>query len=182
MEIHFYERDLNVPADKPYYKCWYETKKGIKNKVPYIITTQMGLLSTRLIEAGYRVFVHPADEEQYEIRIGQNTCTDREICLSHNLFKMWEAGAFSANAYRPVNVYGETTCYDEGMVVCEYYCFGYSDSDGNITWYDGYKPPEEDEYHSTAIMPCDNVKDLKEILDNIPKGEYELKDVPNGLF
>ena len=69
-EIHFYERDLDVPADKPYCRCWYETERVVQNGAPYIITTQMGFLSTNLIEAGYRVFIHPANGVQYEIRRG----------------------------------------------------------------------------------------------------------------
>ncbi len=94
MEIHFYERALNLPVDKAYYSGWYETEKAIQDRNPYIITTQMGLLRTRLIGAGYQIFVHPANGKSYELRLGANTCTDKEIRFPHNLFKMWEAGAF----------------------------------------------------------------------------------------
>lgn len=93
-EIHFYERELHVPADVPYCKGWYETKQEIQNNVPRIITTQMGLMSLDLIDKGYQIFVHPAEGDSYEIKLGSNTCTDKEIRRAHNIFKMWEAGAF----------------------------------------------------------------------------------------
>lgn len=96
MEIHFYERAANIPAGRSYCQCWYETEKEIRNRVQYIITTQMGCLSTALFEIGYRIFVHPDKEKPYEIKLGENSCTNREIRLGHNLFKMWMAGEFAA--------------------------------------------------------------------------------------
>lgn len=97
MEIHFFEKDMHA-AIMPYHG-WYETSKAIEEHRKYIATTQMGLLDTRLIKDGYRIFVHPVDEEQYEIRLDEkNTCTDKELRMAHNLFKMWQAGAFHANA------------------------------------------------------------------------------------
>lgn len=52
-EIHFYERELHVPADVPYCNGWYETKQEIQNNISRIITTQMGLMSLDLIDKGY---------------------------------------------------------------------------------------------------------------------------------
>lgn len=69
MEIHFYESELSLPKNKLHYSGWYETKAAIRNGVEHIITTQMGCMSTRLIEGGYRVFVHPATGGQYEIKL-----------------------------------------------------------------------------------------------------------------
>lgn len=34
----------------------------------------------------------------------------------------------------PVNVLGDTACYDDGLIVCQYYGFGYRDNDDHITW------------------------------------------------
>lgn len=95
-EIHFYEQDLDVPADTPYCRCWYETDRQVHDNRDYIVTTQMGYLSTMLLEKGYRIFVHPGYDSKYEIKLGQNTCTQKEIRLAHNLFKMWATGAFTA--------------------------------------------------------------------------------------
>ena len=62
----------------------------------------------------------------------------------------------------PVNVYGSTLYYERGEVECVYDGFGYRDSNGNITWYDGYNPPKDDEFHLTTITPYRNGKDLSE--------------------
>ncbi|MBD5584084.1 MAG: hypothetical protein HDQ88_03305 [Clostridia bacterium] len=99
MEIHFFEKDTDMTQSVIPCHGWYETLNAIEKRTPCIATTQMGLLSTRLIEDGYRVFVHPADERPYEIRLDdKNTCTDKELRMTHNLFRMWQAGAFHANA------------------------------------------------------------------------------------
>ncbi|MCM1218415.1 MAG: hypothetical protein NC548_28340 [Lachnospiraceae bacterium] len=101
MSIDFFERESDIPSDKPHLNGWYETKKEIEKMSPRIITTQMGLLGTELIEMGYRVYVHPANEESYEIRMDDLcTCTEKEIRPAHNLFRMWQAGAFHANSVK----------------------------------------------------------------------------------
>ena len=99
MEIHFFERAKDLPYGTNPYHGWRETRNAIAAQKPYVATTQMGILSTQLIRDGYRVFVHPADERPYEIRLdGKNTCTDKELRMEHNLFRMWQAGAFHADA------------------------------------------------------------------------------------
>lgn len=95
-EIHFFESVDRIFAGTTYCRDWRETDKQINDGVDWIATTQMGCLSTVLFERGYRIFVHPAEGKSYEIKLGQNTCTQKEIRLAHNLFKMWQAGAFSA--------------------------------------------------------------------------------------
>ena len=55
----------------------------------------MGLLSTELIELGYRIFIHESETEAYEIVLGDsNERTDKALLPAHNLFKMRQAGAF----------------------------------------------------------------------------------------
>lgn len=77
---------------------WYHTKQAIENGDIFIATTQMGLLSTRLFELGYKIFIHQSNGKTYEIKLGdKNTCTDKDIRLSHNLFRMWIAGAFQTS-------------------------------------------------------------------------------------
>lgn len=96
-EIHFYELASEVPAGYAGVHGWAETEAMIRAGAERVDTTQMGLLGTGLIENGYRVFVHPAGGAPYEIRLGSNDCTDKEIRPAHNLFRMWRAGAFSAD-------------------------------------------------------------------------------------
>lgn len=61
-----------------------------------IHTTQVALISTRLITKGYRILIHPVKGNVFEITLGACQCTDREIRMCHNLEKMLLNGAFSA--------------------------------------------------------------------------------------
>lgn len=95
MEIHFYEEVSELPENVIFLHGWYETEMEIRRLLPEIHTTQMGILNTKLLDMGYRIFIHPmGNGEEYEISYGGNTCTDKEIRPIHNLFKMWENGAF----------------------------------------------------------------------------------------
>lgn len=90
--IHFYEYEPNISV----FHSWNTTKNQIKIGKSTIHTTQMGLLSTELIELGYRIFIHETKTESYEIVLGSgNERTDKALRTAHNLFKMWQAGAFN---------------------------------------------------------------------------------------
>ena len=96
MEIHFYEAEFNYPKNVIIWNTWTATAFAIKIKEAQIYTTQMGLLSTTLFNQGYRIFVHPDNGKSYEIKLGTNDCTNREIKMEHNLFNLWKAGEFFA--------------------------------------------------------------------------------------
>lgn len=94
MDIIFHNRVV-FPTDNDNMLYSYPaTESAIKTKQPIINTTQMGLLSAELWEAGYRIFVIDKDGK-YEIKVGgENKRTQREIKTTHNLFKMWQNGEF----------------------------------------------------------------------------------------
>lgn len=62
----------------------------------------------------------------------------------------------------PVNVYRTTRYYKNGLLEYVYDGFGHRDANGNITWYDGYKPID-DKFHKSFIHPYGNGCDLKEV-------------------
>lgn len=93
-QIHFYESE-NYNLDTLCH-TWEETEWAFKRQDLCIRTTQMGFLSfsTRLFDSGYRIFVHEKDET-YEIKLGgKNERTNRELKITHNIFKMWLSGEF----------------------------------------------------------------------------------------
>lgn len=63
---------------------------------------------------------------------------------------------------KPVNVYGQTNYYENGLLECITDGFGYRDENGNITWYEGYMPID-DEFHQSIVCPYGNGVDLSEV-------------------
>jgi len=94
MEIHFHDSEETIPDTVIPHFGWVDTIRAVNRKETPIHTTQMGLLQAALFEHGYRIFVHPYDNNPYEIKLGANDCTDREIKMEHNLFNLWKAGEF----------------------------------------------------------------------------------------
>lgn len=91
-EIHFYENGNDCAIHN-----WTTVEYLLSYEEPRIDTTQMGFLSwsAKLFELGYRIFIHEANMEVYEIKLGwDNERTSRVIKKGHNIFKMWMAGEF----------------------------------------------------------------------------------------
>ena len=59
-----------------------------------IHTTQVVLLTTKLFDKGYRVFVHPKVGDVFEIKLGVCPCTKRLIRKTHCLYKLLIGGEF----------------------------------------------------------------------------------------
>ena len=103
-QIHFYENEheavLNtlkpLMQQKTFYYGYDNTEQAIYDNINIIHTLQMSCLDTSLFKLGYRIFIHEDNNDCYEIKLGtDNERTNREIKMSHNLFKMWLSGEFS---------------------------------------------------------------------------------------
>lgn len=63
---------------------------------------------------------------------------------------------------RPVNVYGTTEFWQDGLLECVTDGFGYRNESGVIEWYGGYEPLEDDS-HISVVAPYGNGCDLSEL-------------------
>lgn len=89
-QIHFYK--YNNPCA---IHSWEDTEKAIDNNFSVIHTTQMGLLSTELFKSDYRIFIHDAEDDIHEIKLGEDERTGKWIRACHNIFKMWRCNHFA---------------------------------------------------------------------------------------
>lgn len=96
MEIHFYEQKPHWMDDGDIYVDYVSTDEAIKNKESFIETTQMHLLSTGLLLDGYKVFIHYAKGDVYEVELYKSRTPNHiEIRPSKNLRALWASGALS---------------------------------------------------------------------------------------
>jgi len=96
MEIHFYEQIPHWMKSNDIYVDYVSTNKAIEEKESFIETTQMHLLSTSLLINGYKVFIHYAKGDVYEVELYKSrTPNHMVITPSKNLRAMWASGALS---------------------------------------------------------------------------------------
>ena len=94
MEIHFYEQTPQKNGNL--YLDYVSTNKAIEDKVEFIETTQMHLLSTSLLLNGYRVFIHYAKGDIYEVELYKSRTPNHVVIRpSKNLRALWASGTLS---------------------------------------------------------------------------------------
>lgn len=86
--LYLYDPEYEIVLHGYYSTLWY-----IEEEEERIVSTQVILCTTKLFELGYRIFVHDF-KGIYEIKLGKNDCTNREIKMSHNLPKLILNGEF----------------------------------------------------------------------------------------
>ena len=93
-----YHLYLYVPEYAPYLPPMEMTvadvEQAINMNAGCIYTYQVVTCTTDLFNKGYRIFVHNTPDDQYEIKLGCNERTNREIKMGHCLYKMILAGEF----------------------------------------------------------------------------------------
>ena len=95
MEIHFYEQ-TPYKSNKRLYIDYISTNKAIEDNVEFIETTQMHLLSTGLLIKGYKVFIHYAKGDIYEVELYKSRTPHHKVIRpSTNLRALWASGALS---------------------------------------------------------------------------------------
>ena len=97
-EFHLYLADSELTRKDYCLHSYVATKKAIEEGQYIIHTTQVALVGTYLIHAGYRIFIYPAKGKNFEITIGKCINTTREIRESHNLEKLLVNGGFDTDS------------------------------------------------------------------------------------
>lgn len=99
--IHFYPN--KIPSGVWIRYSWDATAAAIAAGIEVIHTTQMGALSTKLIDAGYSIVIHDDDGlttfevvDGAEYKYLKSNKTDREMRFAVNLFNLWKGGEFTS--------------------------------------------------------------------------------------
>lgn len=97
-EFHLYLSDYEMTRDSCCLHSYVATKKAIEQGQDQIYTTQVALVSTSLIHAGYRIFIYPSVGKPFEITLGKCANTSKEIREAHNLEKLLVNGGFDTDS------------------------------------------------------------------------------------
>ncbi|QNO18830.1 hypothetical protein [Caproicibacterium amylolyticum] len=92
-EIHFYFGSNCEPYTKVYHD-FYSSRMAIWND-EVVHTTQLVLLSTKLFEQGFKVFIHTV-HRTFEVKLGKNEITSRIVKPESNILKLLFAGGFGS--------------------------------------------------------------------------------------
>ena len=94
-EFHWYENvdDIHSKLEEKFLG-FYNTGRAILENKSIIHSDQSYYFSTNTISKGYRLFAHFANGNIEEVKLGDNTCTNRYIRPAHCLSKMLIAGEF----------------------------------------------------------------------------------------
>lgn len=68
-------------------KNYADTLMLIRDGVNHVHTTQLNLISFDLLEHFDKIFLN-VNGEVYELKLGSNTWTDKELRIEHNLLKI----------------------------------------------------------------------------------------------
>lgn len=72
-----------------------DVEYAVQIEKPIISTFQVITCTTRLFLHGYRIFVHAAPDDVYEITLGKNERTNREIRMNTCLYNLILSGEFT---------------------------------------------------------------------------------------
>ena len=97
-EFHLYLDDYEMTHDSCCLHSYVATKKAIEQGRARIDTTQVALVGTYLIRAGYRIFIYPTVGKPFELTLGKCANTSREIREAHNLEKLLVNGGFDTDS------------------------------------------------------------------------------------